>query len=222
MSESRGFSALRPEKFSVFHTVFDVKFWWNFPSHTQTPENVAQKISRQISRHPWQRKTEKILTSVWDIPNPLQEASGPLGPKRPGECPRECPRKPCPRECPGECLGGPSGPRPQSVQTVSRECLQSVRTPFWHSRDTFWTLWGPGPEGPPRHSPGHSLGHPGFRGHSLGHSPGHFGPEGPEASCRGLGMSQTSVLLQSSCSESFQWNHRFNNPAFSVAVKIAQ
>ena len=32
-------------KFSVFHTVFDVKFWWNFPSHTQTLENVARKIS---------------------------------------------------------------------------------------------------------------------------------------------------------------------------------
>ena len=32
-------------KFSVFHTVFDVKFWRNFPSHTQTLENVARKIS---------------------------------------------------------------------------------------------------------------------------------------------------------------------------------
>ena len=32
-------------KFSVFHTVFDVKFWWNFPSRTQTLENVARKIS---------------------------------------------------------------------------------------------------------------------------------------------------------------------------------
>ena len=30
-----------------------------------------------------------------------------------------------------------------------------------------------GPEGPPRHAVGHSLGHPGFRG---GHSRGHFGP----------------------------------------------
>ena len=40
-------SALRPSrvKFAVFHTVFDVKFWWNFPSHTQTLENVARKIS---------------------------------------------------------------------------------------------------------------------------------------------------------------------------------
>ena len=32
-------------KFSVFHTVFDVKVWWNFTSHTQTLENVARKIS---------------------------------------------------------------------------------------------------------------------------------------------------------------------------------
>ena len=29
----------------VFHTVFDVKFWWNFPSHTQTLKNVGRKIS---------------------------------------------------------------------------------------------------------------------------------------------------------------------------------
>ena len=28
-----------------FHNVFDVKFWWNFPSHTQTLENVGRKIS---------------------------------------------------------------------------------------------------------------------------------------------------------------------------------
>ena len=34
-------------RFSVFfcHTVFDVNFWWNFPSHTQTLENVARKMS---------------------------------------------------------------------------------------------------------------------------------------------------------------------------------
>ena len=56
-------------KFSVFHTVFDVKFWWIFPSHTQTLENVARKISPKFhakfheSRH-WQRKTEKIYTSA--------------------------------------------------------------------------------------------------------------------------------------------------------------
>ena len=37
-------------KFSVFRTVFDVKFWWNFPSHTQTLENVARKISPKF--HP--------------------------------------------------------------------------------------------------------------------------------------------------------------------------
>ena len=31
--------------FFVFHPVFDVKFWWNFPLHIQTLENVARKIS---------------------------------------------------------------------------------------------------------------------------------------------------------------------------------
>ena len=67
----------------VFHTVFDVTFWWNFPSHTQTLENVARKtftkISRQISRHLWQRKTEKIFTSALlqgscSEKNPLEQA----------------------------------------------------------------------------------------------------------------------------------------------------
>ena len=66
-----------------------------------------------------------------------------------------------------------------------------------HSRDTFWTLWSPGAGGPPRHS----LGHLDFRGHSVGHSPGHFGPEGPEASCRGPGMSQH--LPQNSSNKEF-------------------
>ena len=45
---------------------------------------------------------------------------------------------------------------------------------------------------------------PDFRGHSLGHSPGHFGPEGPEASCRGLGMSQDAVVILLSAG-SFGW-----------------
>ena len=33
--------------FPFFHTVFGVMFWRNFPSDTQTLENVARKISRQ-------------------------------------------------------------------------------------------------------------------------------------------------------------------------------
>ena len=83
--------------------------------------------------------------------------------------------------------GGVSrGPR------VSKRCPESVSGVSGHLFDTPETLSGHlldtlGPEGPPRHSPGHSLGHPDFRGHS----PGHFGPEGPEASCGGLGMSQS-------------------------------
>ena len=55
-------------KFSVFHTVFDVKFWWNFPSHTQTLENAARKISPK-SHAKFQdsfgrKKTEKNVTSA--------------------------------------------------------------------------------------------------------------------------------------------------------------
>ena len=111
-----------------------------------------------------------FLRRIETSPTPVQEGSGPLGPKCPGECLRECPRKlGCPRECPGQTLSG-------------------------HLLDTL----GPGPERHPRHSPGHSLGHPDFREHPLGHSPGHFGPEGPEASCRGSGMSQRGVVRSSS------------------------
>ena len=94
----------------------------------------------------------------------------------PGECPRECARKSgCVRECPGECVRGPLGP---TSQRVSKRCPKSVsgvsrRCPG-HSGDTLGTplgaLWGPGPKGPQRHSPGHSLGHPDFRD-TLGHSP---------------------------------------------------
>ena len=55
-------------KFHALHTVFDVKFCWNFPSHTQTLEKLARKISpkipRQISRHLWQTKMEKKFTFV--------------------------------------------------------------------------------------------------------------------------------------------------------------
>ena len=64
------------------------------------------------------------------------------------------------RECPSGCLWGPSGPGLRSVQKVSRECPRSVkkvsRTLREHSRDTFWTLRSPEPEGPQRHPEGHS------------------------------------------------------------------
>ena len=40
------------------------------------------------------------------------------------------------------------------------------------SRDTFWTLWSPGPEGPRGHPVGHSLGHPPFSGTLSWDTPG--------------------------------------------------
>ena len=79
---------------------------------------------------------------------------------------------------------GPSGLRAPECPKMSRECPQSVQNVSWtrwgHSRDTFWTLRSPGPEGPQGHPVGHSLGHPYFHGHSRGHSVGHSRPEGPE------------------------------------------
>ena len=93
-----------------------------------------------------------------------------------------------------EVFGGVSqgpfglGPRvskrcPESVFGVSK----GVRTLRRHSRDTFWTLWGPGPREPPRHSPEHFLGHPDFGEHSLGHSGDTPGPKGPKPPVGGWG-----------------------------------
>ena len=111
--------------------------------------------------------------------------SGPSGPKCPRSVPESVPENGgCPRECPTGCPRGPSGPGLRSVQKVSRECPRSVRDTFLtlrgHSRDTFWTLRSPGPEGPRGHPVGHSLGHPPFSGTLSGTLRGHFGPEGPE------------------------------------------
>ena len=54
-------------KFSVFRTIFGVKFGDIFLGHPSpgkcSTENFT-KISRQISRHLWQRKTETIFTSA--------------------------------------------------------------------------------------------------------------------------------------------------------------
>ena len=125
-------------------------------------------------------------------PEPPTGGFGPFGPEVSGECLGECLQKSgCPREC-LEVSWGPFGPWapecPKGVPRVSPECQKGVRTHQRHSRDTFWTLWSPGPEA--QDTPSDT---PDFRGHSLGHSPGHFGPEGPEASCGGLGMSQVSA-----------------------------
>ena len=114
-----------------------------------------------------------------DPPACYRGLPGPSGPKCLRECPWECPRKPgclrgCLTECLTECVRGPSGPGLHSVQKVSRECPRSIEKVFQtlrgHSRDTFWTLQSPGPEGLQRHSVRHSWRHPGFRGHSRGHS----------------------------------------------------
>ena len=138
-------------------------------------------MDREEKRKRDAQKKRWVLTLK--LPRPPTGSFGPpWGPKCPGECLTECLRQSgCPRWCPEECVGGLTGP--WSVKRVSW-------TLWGHSRDTFWALWSPEPEGPPTQSPGHSLGHPDFRGHSVGHFPGHFGPEGPEASCKGSGMSQ--------------------------------
>ena len=75
---------------------------------------------------------------------------------------------------------GPRSPEcPKSVPRVSPECPGTFWTLRGQSRDTFWTLWSGGPKGPWGHPPGHSVGHPDFRGHSV-RLPGTLGPKGRE------------------------------------------
>ena len=51
-------------KFSVFHAVFGVKCWCEIFRfrHPSPGKRSTRKISRQISRHLWQRKMEKKIT----------------------------------------------------------------------------------------------------------------------------------------------------------------
>ena len=89
------------------------------------------------SENPWSCRF--LLTahlsdpSIETSPTP-QEASGPSGPKCPGECPRECPPKSgCPRECRGSVSGDLRAPGPR----VSKRCPESV---YGVSGDLFHTL----------------------------------------------------------------------------------
>ena len=89
------------------------------------------------------------------------------------------------RSVPGVfCQGvlGPFEPRLRSVQKVSPECPECPDTFLalrGHSRETFWTLRSPRPEGPQRHPEGHSRTTSGPKGprDSYGsrktHKPGH-------------------------------------------------
>ena len=75
----------------------------------------------------------------------------------------------CPRECPRRCLRGPSGPRaPECSKGVPRGSPECQKGVWGRSRDTFWTLRSPGPEGPRRHP----VGHPRFSGTLSGTPPG--------------------------------------------------
>ena len=105
-----------------------------------------------------QANTKKIFTKFFWSCNPpglLQESLGPFGPE-------------VPRECPGSVPRGVSGALRAPGSGVSKKCPRSVRDTFLtlrgHSRDTFWTLWSPGPEGPQRHPEGHSRDTSGAKG----------------------------------------------------------
>ena len=109
----------------------------------------------------------------------------------------------CPRECPTGSLRGPSGPGPQSIQKVSRECPRSVKKCPGHSRDTLGTLFGHSRARGPRalETPRQTLPRtppvtPGTLSGTLsGTLRGHFGPEGPRDSCSRPGGSQPLIQV---------------------------
>ena len=71
------------------------------------------------------------------------------------------------RSVPGVSLEvslGPFGPRALECPKCPRSVKKVSRTLWGHSRDIFWTLRSPGPEGPQRHPEGHSRDTPGPKG----------------------------------------------------------
>ena len=121
---------------------------------------------------PEQDKTGKSSAHIIleNSPAPLQESSGPSGPKCPWECPRECLQTSgCGRKCPGKCPWGPS----KSALKVSKKCLFRHKSLFGHilgrgSKDPWST-----PSDTPRHTP--------LFGDTLsGTSRGTSGPKGPK------------------------------------------
>ena len=95
---------------------------------------------------------------------------------------------------------------------MSKRCPESVKkkkkTPETLSGHLLDTLQ-PGDRRAPRRSPDTLSDTPIFGDASLGDSPGHFGPEGPEASCRGLGMSQGEGMSHNPSSGMYGRHVRF-------------
>ena len=122
------------------------------------------KCSPSLCLRVWRMSVSNLSALVLRHPQP-PTASDPSGPKCPGECQRERPRKSgCPRECPWECRAPEC---PKGVPRVSPACQKvsghsggTLGTPFGHSGART-------PKGPRNTPPGHSLGHPDFRGHPL-------------------------------------------------------
>ena len=132
-------------------------------------EHGVQTRRAAIVNHPAVLKILRVVNLLCVVflvrRGPLgRSLSGPSGPKCPGSVPLGVPRV---------CLWGPSGPGLRSVQKVSRECPGVSG----YSRDTFWRLRSPGPEGPQRHPEGHSR-------HTLGR-------KGPKDSCSRPGGCKT-------------------------------
>ena len=133
-------------------------------------ETQSQKFACQMQ---WAVKAHERC--VLRKTRPPTRVFGPFGP----EVPPEVPERVSPKS--GMCLGVFEG---VLQQKVSKSDLKvSKKTLFGH-------ILG-GPQG---HFPRYFRAHPEFWRHSLGHSQGHFGPEGPEDSCRGLASSQGACL----------------------------
>ena len=99
-------------------------------------------------------------------PDQLQESFGPFG-RVPGIVPESVPTN-------GGVRGGVRGVSPGPFGLWATECPKSVPrvSPGGHSRDTFWTLWSPGPFGAPETPQGTLARTPLFSGRLSGTLPG--------------------------------------------------
>ena len=92
----------------------------------------------------------------------------------------------------GVCLEVSEGVLQGSFEPRPKMCPKSdLKVSKKTLLDTFKSFL----EGPQGHFPRHFRTHPDFWRDSLGHSQGHFGPEGPEDSCRGPASSQLESAL---------------------------
>ena len=147
----------------------------------KSPPTFPGNGGSQLNRVLW---NSSLGLSRCEPPGCYRSLSGPSRPKCPWSVPESVPG------VRGSVQRGVSGALWAPGSGVFKKCPESVPGVFKKCRDTFWTLWSPGPKGPRRSPAEHSLRRPPFSGTLSGTLRGHFGSEGPRDSCSRPGGSQ--------------------------------